>query len=132
MATDSNLLQISRKIFFSCLVPTLLLHGLLGLRKLNAAIEDARTRSDLAGMINANDEGANAYFAASGLLNRNLAIVLAPSEIDAATCDAALSQFLRSREYQDKTIRGFAREIGFETVSCGNVKERIGPPKDGR
>ncbi len=92
---------------------------------MNAAIEDARTRSDLAGMINANDEGANAYFAASGLLNRNLAIVLAPSETDPANCDAALSQFLHSEEYQDKTIRNFTRKMNFETVSCGSVKERI-------
>jgi hypothetical protein len=120
-----NLAQYSRKIFFSCLVPTLLMYVLLGARKLNAAIEDARTRSDLAGMINANDEGANAYFAASGLLNHNLAIVLAPAEMDAATCDIALTQFLHSKEYQDVTIRGFAWEMGFETVSCGNVKERI-------
>jgi hypothetical protein len=125
MATDSNLLQISRKIFFSCLVPTLLMYGLLGTRKLNAAIEDARTRSDLAGMINANDEGANAYFAASGLFNHNLAIVLAPSEMDPATCQAAVDQFNRGTDYQDKTIRGFAREMDFETVSCGSVKERI-------
>ena len=76
-------------------------------------------------MINASDEGANAYFAASGLFNHNLAIVLAPSEMDPATCDIALTQFLHSKEYQDVTIRGFAREMNFETVSCGSVKERI-------
>jgi hypothetical protein len=124
MATGSNLLQKSREIVFSCLIPTLLVYSLLGARRLNAAIEDARSRSDIASIINSESTDLDTpYFSASGLFNRNLEIHLADE--DPAECSVAVAQFAHGKEPQDSIVRNFSKEMGFETISCQSVREEI-------